>query len=87
MNHYTYTFPFIILINFYTGAFSNEYAKDKANSGGGWATAETVLEWSYIVQLTENLQIQPDIQYVFQPSGLRGIPNALVIGFQVGMDF
>ena len=76
-----------ILINFYTGAFSNEYAKDKANSGGGWATAETVLEWSYIVQLTENLQIQPDIQYVFQPSGLRGIPNALVIGFQVGMEF
>ena len=76
-----------ILMNFYTGAFSKEYARDKAESGGGWATAETVLEWSYIVQLTENLLIQPDIQWIFQPSGLRGIPNALVIGCQVGLVF
>ncbi len=76
-----------VLFNFYTGGFSGDYARGKADSGGGWATAETVLEWSYIVQLTENLQIQPDIQYVFQPGGLSGIPNALVIGFQVGMEF
>ena len=75
------------LMNFYVGGFSSEYARSKAASGVGWATAETVLEWSYVVQLTESVQIQPDIQYVFRPSGLGSIPNALVIGFQVGVEF
>jgi porin len=75
------------LMNFYIGGFSNAYAQEKAESGVGWATAETALEWSYIVQLTENVQIQPDIQYVFRPSGLSSTPNALVIGFQVGVEF
>jgi porin len=75
------------MMSFYVGGFSSDYARNTAQSGAGWATAETVLEWSYVVQLSKNVQIQPDIQYIFRPSGLSSIPNALVIGFQVGVEF
>ncbi len=76
-----------VLMNFYTGAFSYDYARQQAQAGAGWATVETVLEWSYIIQITENLQLQPDIQWIMQPSGLRSIPNALVLGCQVTLSF
>jgi porin len=76
-----------ILMSAYTGAFSSSYARKHAKDGGGWATAETVLEWAYVIQVTPNLQLQPDIQWIIQPMGLRSIPNALVIGCQVGLAF
>jgi len=47
---------------------------------------EMVLEWMYKIQLTQWLNIQPDIQYVIQPGGTGDIPNALVLGFQLGVS-
>ncbi len=47
---------------------------------------EMVLEWMYKIQLTQWLNIQPDIQYVIKPGGTGDIPNALVIGFQLGVS-
>lgn len=47
---------------------------------------EMVLEWMYKIQLTQWLNIQPDIQYVIQPGGTGEIPNALVLGFQLGVS-
>ncbi|GJM16631.1 MAG: porin [Thermodesulfobacteriota bacterium] len=47
---------------------------------------EMVLEWMYKIQLTEWLNIQPDVQYVIKPGGTGDIPNALVIGFQMGIN-
>lgn len=76
-----------VLLSFYTGGFSGDYANSQAEAGNGRPTVETVLEASYIVQLTDNLQIQPDVQWVIQPGGTGDIPNALVIGFQVGLTF
>lgn len=75
------------LLSFYTGGFSDAYADAQAAAGQGRPTIETVIEASYIIQLTGNLQFQPDIQYVFQPGGTGDIPNALVIGFQVALTF
>lgn len=58
-------------------------------------TAETVLELTYLAQVTPWLQIQPDIQYYFAPGG--GIANpaqprkrlgdALVVGFRSLVTF
>lgn len=76
-----------LLLSFYTGGFSRDYANAQAASGAGRPTAETVLEASYIVQLTESLQFQPDLQYIIQPGGTGDIPNALVLGFQVSVTF
>lgn len=47
---------------------------------------EMVLEWMYKIQLTEWLNIQPDVQYIIKPGGTGDIPNALVIGFQMGIN-
>lgn len=76
-----------IMLSFYTGNFSSDYADARAEADAGRPTWETVLELSYVVQLTKNLQIQPDLQWIFRPGGTGDIPDALVLGFQVGVTF
>lgn len=54
--------------------------KDKKN--------ETVLEICYKAQLTENLYIQPDLQYVIHPEGTgQTLPNATVGFIRFGINF
>ncbi len=47
---------------------------------------ELLLEATHIIEITEWLNLQPDIQYVVHPGGSGDIPNALVIGFQLSVD-
>jgi porin len=51
------------------------------------ATAETVVEWNYQINLKPWLSITPDLQYVVRPSGSNSVANALVLGMQVGIVF
>jgi porin len=46
-----------------------------------------VLEWTYQMALAPWLTLQPDVQYIIQPSGMSDIPNALVIGMQLAINF
>jgi porin len=49
---------------------------------------ETVLELTYRLALLKSaLYIQPDLQYVFRPGGTGRIPDALVLGAQVAVNF
>jgi len=49
---------------------------------------EIALEWTYIFRFREGAYfIQPDVQYIIRPNGTDTIPNALVIGSQVGVNF
>jgi porin len=49
---------------------------------------ETVLEWTYIFRFRNGaFFIQPDVQYILDPGGTGQIPNALVVGSQVGFNF
>ncbi len=75
------------LFSFLIGRWSGDYANAYAIQGFGYPTTESVLEWSYIVQLTPNLTVQPDIQYVLRPGGTGNIGDTLVLGFQVGASF
>lgn len=75
------------LCTWMTGGFSSTYADNAVSTGGSRPTAETVFDVSYIINLTPNIFIQPDIQYVIQPNGLASTPNALVIGAQFGCNF
>jgi Carbohydrate-selective porin len=53
-------------------AFSTVFLDDKHNS-------ETVLEWFYKYKAANHLTIQPDLQYIINPSGTEDIlPNAFV---------
>ncbi len=45
--------------------------------------AETTYELTYQAQLTPVIMVQPDIQYVHQPSGQRGVADALVVGVRL----
>ena len=47
-----------------------------------------VLEWTYIFRFRNGAYfIQPDVQYILDPSGTGQIHNALVVGSQVGFNF
>ena len=49
-------------------------------------SGETLFELNYRAQLTPWLWLQPDVQVIFEPSGLSEIDDAYVIGFGLGMS-
>ncbi len=54
----------------------------------GVQSQETVVELTYRLALLKSaLYFQPDLQYVFRPGGTGWIPDALVLGAQVGVNF
>ena len=75
----------VSMLNFYTGAISGDSAAQSPSSAK--ATQENVIELSYIVQLTDHFQIQPDLQWIIQPGGYSGAASSLVVGFQVAAQF
>ena len=48
-------------------------------------TYEAVAEMNYWIQVTDWCTIVPDIQYIIRPDGTGKIPNALVLGAQIGL--
>lgn len=69
------------------GAISSVLRDAERASGEPLQHFEMVLEWSYIVQVTPWLQVQPDVQYVISPGGTGDIPDALVLGAQFAVNF
>jgi porin len=49
--------------------------------------SETVFEWTYNIHVAPGFQVQPDLQYIIDPGQAHHIPNALVLGVQVGFNF
>lgn len=48
---------------------------------------ETVVELDHRFQLGRWLYFTPDVQYVIKPNGQSNIPNALVLGFEMSINF
>jgi porin len=48
---------------------------------------EMIFEASYQWQLAPWCSVQPDLQYILQPNGSTAIPNALVLGISVAIEF
>jgi len=69
------------------GKFSGDYARTVKAAGNGDPDYEAVIESGYRIQLTKFAFIQPDIQWVIRPSGTGRIPDALVIGAEMGITF
>src|SRR5215470_15325635 len=75
------------------GHFSNELQDSQRRARQldptvGVQSYETVLEFTYRLALRKSaLYVQPDLQYVFQPGGTGRIPDALVLGAQVAVNF
>jgi porin len=66
---------------------SRSFASGQEAAGLGNPTYEWVLEWDYRAQLTPWLYVMPGLQYVIRPGGTGQIPNALVIGAEIGITF
>lgn len=75
------------MFGFVYGKFSRNYARTVQSVGGGFPEYEIALEWSYRIQLTKFAFFQPDLQYIINPGGTGTIPNALVLGAQMGVTF
>jgi len=69
------------------GNFSSNYAQANQTTLGGYATYELVYEFGYRINMTKFAYIQPDVQWVINPGGAGNIPNALVLGAQIGVTF
>lgn len=51
------------------------------------ATYEIAIEATYVIQLNQNISVQPDFQYIMRPYGNTAIDDALVIGGQLLVTF
>lgn len=76
-----------VVVGFAYGAVSGALRDAERAAGEPLQEFEMVFEWSYIVQVTPWLQVQPDVQYVLRPGGTGGIPDALVLGTQLAVSF
>ena len=69
------------------GRFSRDYARTVIAAGKGNANHEMVVEAAYRIQLTKFAWVEPDLQWVINPAGTGQIPDALVIGTEMGVVF
>jgi porin len=75
------------------GHFSNDLQDSQRqaqqlNPDVGVQRHETVIELTYRVALLNSaLYLQPDLQYIIQPGGTGRLPDALVLGAQVAVNF
>lgn len=76
-----------VLFGSYFGTISRDFASAQEARGAGNPTSEWVLEWDYRAQLTPWLYFMPCTQWVIRPGGTGRIPNALVLGAEVGVTF
>jgi porin len=66
---------------------SDDFSDSQVAQGGAPLSAETVLEATYKVQVAPWWSIQPDLQYIFTPSGVEGSRDALVLGVRSSVAF
>ena len=69
------------------GSFSDDYGNAGNAYNGDPVSYEMALEWGYRIQFNRFLYAQPNIQYIVQPSGTGSIPDAFVLGLQIGVTF
>ena len=68
-------------------SISDDYSSSSRAQGGTGFSSETVVEATYRVQLAPWWSVQPDLQYIFNPSGASGSHDALVLGMRTAVTF
>ena len=75
------------VLHFIYGDLSDDYARSVHVRGRHFAESEKVFEVAHRFQITRWAYLQPDLQYVIDPGGTGDIPDAVVIGAQMGVTF
>ena len=68
-------------------SISNDYSRSQQRLGERGSSAETVIEATYKITVAPWWSVQPDLQYVFNPSGVHGSHDALVLGLRTSVAF
>jgi porin len=66
---------------------SDDFSDSQVALGNPPSTAETVIEATYKAQIAPWWSIQPDLQYIVTPSGVKGSRNAVVVGLRTNVAF
>lgn len=70
-----------------------KYARASAGGNGSPHSSQVMMELSYGFHLTEDIRIQPNLQYVIHPDQLneptrtKNLPNAFVVGLRFDVNF
>ncbi|MEO7932334.1 MAG: carbohydrate porin [Chthoniobacterales bacterium] len=75
------------MLHFIYGRLSRDYARSVRVPGRGDPESEKIVELAHRFQVTKWSYFQPDVQWVIDPSGTGDIPDAVVIGAQMGLTF
>jgi porin len=67
--------------------FSHDFSDAQIAGGSNPFTQETVIEATYKAQITPWWTVQPDFQYIVNPSGQEGSHDAAVIGLRTTIVF
>lgn len=70
-----------------SAVLSRSYRDSSLADGTPLMKTETIIEATYRDEILPGLSLQPDIQYVINPSADPSIRNALVLGLRVQFDF
>jgi porin len=75
------------VLHFIYGSLSDDFARSVRLPGHPSADSEKVVEIGHRFQVTKWSYIQPDLQWVIDPGGTGDIPDAVVVGAQMGVTF
>jgi porin len=67
--------------------FSDAASQANETMGGSYLTGEKVAELTYRFRVTPYFAIQPDLQYVMDPSGVSAVRDELVLGVRTSIKF
>lgn len=73
-------------LGFIYGKYSSTLATITRDSGQEPQDFESIVEVNYWIQFNNWFYIAPDFQYIIHPKGMSSIPNAYVIGAQIGFN-
>jgi porin len=68
-------------------AISKSFSNADELQGNPADTSETVIEATYRINLSPWWSLQPDLQYIVNPSGVKGSTDAVVIGMRTTIAF
>jgi porin len=70
-----------------TAIAGHDFVRASEEAGDRVAGAEVAIEFTYRMQLTPWLSLQPDLQYIVSPGFDSGVDDALVLGTRVEIAF
>ena len=66
---------------------SDDFSRADQRQGNPPDTSETVIEATYQINLAPWWNVQPDFQYIINPSGVKGSHDAAVFGVRTAVAF